>query len=206
MIGFIFWFCLLFRWDVLHRVLLVVGWCRVLYSGHFLCVSSHYLILSRISSLVVWGLGVSAPTPKAQGLILSCRDSVHHSWPHRSWPSPLGWPPHAGPQGWDWRGCSHCFCAWSHWWYHLGASAGNIPAGWIPLSQFLSAEVHLGCCWTSGSFQRDTAAFVLLSSKKAQESSGVIFGEKNWLVFYIYFPFSYPLHSYGHVGDTVSDV
>jgi len=27
------------------------------------------LILPRVSSLVVYGLGVSAPTPKAQGLI-----------------------------------------------------------------------------------------------------------------------------------------
>lgn len=30
---------------------------------------------------------------------------------------------------------------------------------------------HLGCCWSSGSFHRDTAAYALLSSKKAQESS-----------------------------------
>lgn len=30
---------------------------------------------------------------------------------------------------------------------------------------------HLGCCWTSGSFHRDTAAYALLSSKKAEESS-----------------------------------
>ena len=45
-------------------------WClgdaRVLYSGGFLCVSSHYLILPRVSSLAVQGLGVSSPTPKAQ--------------------------------------------------------------------------------------------------------------------------------------------
>ena len=53
MIGFVFLFCLLFRWGVLHRVLLVVGWCRVSYSSGFLCVSSHYLILPRVSSLVV---------------------------------------------------------------------------------------------------------------------------------------------------------
>ena len=61
-------FSLLFRWGVLHRVLLVVGWCQVLYSSmmpglqdarsciqltHFLCVSSHYLMLPRASSLVV---------------------------------------------------------------------------------------------------------------------------------------------------------
>ena len=32
-------------------------------------MSSLYLILPRISYLVVYGLGVSAPTPKAQGLI-----------------------------------------------------------------------------------------------------------------------------------------
>ena len=32
-------------------------------------MSSHYLILPGVSSLAVWGLGVSAPTPKAQGLI-----------------------------------------------------------------------------------------------------------------------------------------
>ena len=36
---------LLFRWGILHRVLLVVRWCRVFYSSGFLCVSSHYLIL-----------------------------------------------------------------------------------------------------------------------------------------------------------------
>ena len=35
----------------------------------FLCMSSHCLIPSRVSSLVVQGLGVSAPTPKAQALI-----------------------------------------------------------------------------------------------------------------------------------------
>ena len=40
----------------------------VLYSSGFLCVSSHYLILPMVSSLVVQGLGVSAPAPKAQGL------------------------------------------------------------------------------------------------------------------------------------------
>ena len=46
------------------------GWVMpdLVFKG-FLCVSSHYLILSRISSLVAQSLGVSAPTPKAQGLI-----------------------------------------------------------------------------------------------------------------------------------------
>ena len=69
MIRFVFLLLLLFRWGVLHRVLLVVGWCQFFYSSGFLCVSSHYLILPRVSSLVVQGLGVCAPTPKAQGLI-----------------------------------------------------------------------------------------------------------------------------------------
>ena len=41
-------FCLLFRWGILYRVLLVVGWCWVLYSGGFLCLSSHYLIFPRV--------------------------------------------------------------------------------------------------------------------------------------------------------------
>ena len=45
--------CLLFRGGILHRVLLVVGWCWALYLSDFLCVSSHYLILPRISSLVL---------------------------------------------------------------------------------------------------------------------------------------------------------
>ena len=31
----------------------LVGWCWVLYSSGFPCVSSHYLILPRVSSLVV---------------------------------------------------------------------------------------------------------------------------------------------------------
>ena len=50
MIWFVFLFCLLFRWGVVHWVLLVVGWWQVLYSSGFLCVSSHYLILPRVSN------------------------------------------------------------------------------------------------------------------------------------------------------------
>ena len=79
MIGFVFLFCLLFRWGILHRVLLVVGWCLVLYWSGFLCVSSHYLIVPRISFLVVYSLGVSPPTPKAQGLI-SGQEQRFHKW------------------------------------------------------------------------------------------------------------------------------
>ena len=68
---------LLFRWGVLHRVLVVVGWFWVLYSSSLLCESSHYLILPRVSSLVVYSLGVSAPTPKAQGLIPGQKRKFH---------------------------------------------------------------------------------------------------------------------------------
>ena len=42
-------------------------------------MSSHYLIFPRVSSLVVEGLGVSAPTPKAQGLI-SGQEPAFHKW------------------------------------------------------------------------------------------------------------------------------
>ena len=42
-----------FRWGILHRVLLVIGWCWVLYSSGFICVSSHYLMRPRVNSLVV---------------------------------------------------------------------------------------------------------------------------------------------------------
>ena len=67
-IRFVFLFHLLFKWGVLHRALLVVGWCKVLYSSGFLCVNSHYLILPRLSSLVVLGLGVKTQGSKGSGL------------------------------------------------------------------------------------------------------------------------------------------
>ena len=57
-------------------MLLVVERCWVLYSSGFLCVSSHYLILPRVSFL---GLGVRAPTPKAQVLI-SGQEQRFHKW------------------------------------------------------------------------------------------------------------------------------
>ena len=38
---------------------------------------SHYVILPRVNSLVVQGLGVSAPTPKAQGLICGQEQRFH---------------------------------------------------------------------------------------------------------------------------------
>ena len=71
MTGFVFLFCLLFTWGVLHRVLLVAGWFQVLYSSHFLCVSSHYLILPRVSSLVVYGLGSMLPLQSLRAWSLS---------------------------------------------------------------------------------------------------------------------------------------
>ena len=71
--------CLLFGWCVLLRVLLVVWWYQVLYSSGFLCGSSHYLILPRVSSLVVYAIGVSAPTPKSQGFI-SGQEWRSHRW------------------------------------------------------------------------------------------------------------------------------
>ena len=42
-------------------------------------MSSHYLIPPRVSSLVVYGLGVSVPTPKAEGLI-SGQEQRFHKW------------------------------------------------------------------------------------------------------------------------------
>ena len=48
MIGFVFLFRLLFGWGILHRVLLVVGWCQGLYPNGFLYGSSHYLIPPRV--------------------------------------------------------------------------------------------------------------------------------------------------------------
>ena len=54
------------------------GWIMlVLYSTGFLCVSSHYSILPRVSSLVVLDLGGNAPTAKAQGLICGQEQSFH---------------------------------------------------------------------------------------------------------------------------------
>ena len=56
------------------------GWVMLglVFKG-FLRVSSHYLILPRISSLVVQSLGVSAPTQKDEGLI-SGQYQRFHKW------------------------------------------------------------------------------------------------------------------------------
>ena len=67
MTGFVFLFVVWMRYPV-HGA--TGGWVmQVLHSSGFLWGNSHYLTLSRVSSLVVWGLGVGAPIPKAQGLI-----------------------------------------------------------------------------------------------------------------------------------------
>ena len=48
----------------------------VLYSSGFLCVSSHYLILPRVSSLVIQGFGISALAQKPQGLTSFNQDGI----------------------------------------------------------------------------------------------------------------------------------
>ena len=82
MIGFVFLLCLLFRWGVLHRVLLVGGWCWV-YIQVVLCVSSHYLILPSVcSSLVVLESLFPLQKLRAWSLVRN-KDSTHgllHHW------------------------------------------------------------------------------------------------------------------------------
>ena len=54
------------------------GWLMPdLVSYAFLLLSSHYLILPGARSLVVYDLGVSSPTPKAQGLISGQEQRFH---------------------------------------------------------------------------------------------------------------------------------
>ena len=99
MIGCVFLSYLLFGWGVLHRVLLVAVWCRVLYWSGLLGGSAHYLIFPRVrSSLVVSGPGVSVPSPKAHGLISSLLllAAPHFIWKEHksgSLTSGLGHPP-----------------------------------------------------------------------------------------------------------------
>ena len=73
-------FCLLFRWGVLQRVLMVVGWCQVLYYSGFLCMSYHYLIPLRVSYLVIQGLKVSAPTQKLRTWSRVLSGSIYSFW------------------------------------------------------------------------------------------------------------------------------
>jgi len=75
MTGFVFLFCLLFRWHPAQGA--TGGWVMwVLYSSGFLCVSSHYLILPRVSSLVIQGFGISALAQKPQGLTSFNQDGI----------------------------------------------------------------------------------------------------------------------------------
>ena len=97
MIGFVFLFCLLFRWGFLHRVLLMAGWCQVLYSGGFLSVSSHYLILptERLHfhfSLSCIGEGNGNPlqcscleNPRDEGAWWAAVYGVTQSWTRLKW-------------------------------------------------------------------------------------------------------------------------
>ena len=68
MIGFVFLFCLFFRWGVLHRVLLVAGWCQVLIQVvSFVWVLSIWYHLGLLSgNLGSWS---QCSHSKAQGLI-----------------------------------------------------------------------------------------------------------------------------------------
>ena len=73
----IFIFLLLFRWGLLHKALPVLGWFRVLHSGGFLCVISHYLRL--VIELVLWMsrvLGSVLPLQMLRAWSLS-KDQLH---------------------------------------------------------------------------------------------------------------------------------
>ena len=57
------------------------GWVilGLVFKWFCLCVCSYYLMLPRVSSLVIWSLGVSALIPKAEGLI-SGQEQSFHKW------------------------------------------------------------------------------------------------------------------------------
>ena len=71
--GLVSLFGLLFRWGS------CTGCFWWWYSSGFLCMSSHYLVLLRVSSLVVKGLGINDSTPKARSLI-SDQERRFHKW------------------------------------------------------------------------------------------------------------------------------
>ena len=78
MIGFVFFFCFLFRWGVLHSVLLV-RWVMLGLVFKWFLLSEFSLFYPRVSSLVVYGLGVRVFTPKSQGII-PVQDQRLHKW------------------------------------------------------------------------------------------------------------------------------
>ena len=55
------------------------GWMMLGLVFKWFPLCEFYLILPRVSSLIVSGLGASAPTPKAQGLI-SDQERRFHKW------------------------------------------------------------------------------------------------------------------------------
>ena len=79
-IGFLCFVCLLFRWGVLLRVLQVVGWWWVLYSGDFFCVSSHYLIIPRVSLEKAMVLHPSTLAWKIPWIQSTGLQRVGHDW------------------------------------------------------------------------------------------------------------------------------
>ena len=99
-LGLYFLFCFWFRWVILHRVLLVLRRCQVLYSSGFLSVSSHCLILPRVSSSLHSFWSYSRPfrtnTQKRcpfhyRGLEWKSRKS-RNTWSNRqNWPWSIEW-------------------------------------------------------------------------------------------------------------------
>ena len=85
MIGFAFLFCLLFRWGILHRMILVVGWCWVLYSSGFLCVNSIWSSLGLVpekamatySSTLAWKIPWTEELGRLQSMGFR---RVGHNW------------------------------------------------------------------------------------------------------------------------------
>ena len=55
---FVFSFCSLFRWGILHRALLVVGWCQVWYYSGFLCFFLTQYKAEWGGNPVCWWLGL----------------------------------------------------------------------------------------------------------------------------------------------------
>ena len=76
----VFLFCFLFRWGILHRVLLVVGWCRILYSVvSFVWVLTiwHSSAMATHSSVLAWRI---PGTGEPGGLLSMGLHRVGHNW------------------------------------------------------------------------------------------------------------------------------
>ena len=77
--------CLLFRWGVLHRVLLLVGWCRVLYPSGFVWVLTAW----DSRGLVLWKSRVLESMLPLQRLRVCSLPSVGEQVPCSQGSSPL---------------------------------------------------------------------------------------------------------------------